>query len=296
VPEPTDSGAWEIPAVSRREAEQVSLVLAAEGILHQVVQGEGSWWVAVDPRDGPRAQAAVESYRHENAPEPEPPVAPQPDFETQGGVWLALALLLAYWVTGDWSTDSRLFEAGANDARLVVAGEWWRCVTALTLHSDVVHVLGNAFSCAVFGSLTLRRYGPGVGPALMLVAGGVGNLLSSEWHRAHLQSVGASTALFGAIGILAATELARRRRIRRRASQLWLPLAGGIALLAMLGTGRGSDFAAHATGLAAGIGVGYLAARNLPARVSSVGQLAFGTAALLAVAGCWWVALHAEPR
>jgi membrane associated rhomboid family serine protease len=244
----------------------------------------------LDPADRARADAALATWARENASEPLPEHELEPRFETRAGLWLAGAILAAWAWTGDWSDASAIFDAGTNDARLVVAGEWWRCVTALTLHSDVTHAAGNAFSCAVFGTLLFRRHGPGLGAALLLGSGALGNLLSSEWHGAHYRSVGASTALFGAIGALAATELVRRQRIRVRASQVWLPLAGGLALLAMLGTGRGSDLTAHFFGLVAGSALGFLAARELPQPPGRAAQWAFGSASALLVALCWWLA------
>lgn len=290
--EPTDSdGEFRIGAASRREAEGVSLVLAAEGIPHRIASHGDSWFVAVDSADCARADAALATYARENAPEPAPARASEPAVETLAGLWLALALVAAYAYTGGGYDGSVWFERGANDARLVVAGELWRTVTALTLHSDVAHVLGNAFSCAVFGSLLMRRYGAGVGGALLLASGALGNWLSSEWQQEHYRSVGASTALFGAVGALAATELVRRRRLHLPAERVWLPLAGGFALVAMLGTGKGSDLSAHFMGLAAGALVGFAAARLAPRPVTAAAQLGFGAVTLGVLAWAWWLAL-----
>jgi membrane associated rhomboid family serine protease len=292
MPEASDSPESRIPAGSRREAESISLVLAAEGIAHRVRNEEGRWQLILAQADRARADTALETWARENAPPPLPPPEPEPAVETRAGLWLAAAILAAWGYTGDWSDANPIFEAGASDARLVVAGEWWRCVTALTLHSDLTHAAGNAFSCAVFASLLFRRHGPGVGAALLLASGALGNLLAAAWHGAHYRSLGASTALFGAIGALAATELVRRQRIRLRASQVWLPLAGGLGLLAMLGTGRGSDLAAHVFGLLSGAGVGFLAARVAPRPLADPGQWAFGAASAALVALCWKLALE----
>jgi rhomboid protease GluP len=292
--EPSDSaGEARLAAGSRREAEAVSLVLAAEGIPHRVQSEAGLWHVILAAADRPRADAALETWARENAAPPAPPLEPEPVVETRAGFWLAAAILAAWAYTGDWSDASALFQAGANDARLVSAGEWWRCVTALTLHSDVTHAAGNAFSCAVFASLLFRRHGVGLGCALLLASGALGNFLAAEWHAAHYRSLGASTALFGAIGALAATELVRRQRIRLRGSRVWLPLAGGLGLLAMLGTGRGSDQAAHVFGLASGVAVGFLAARAAPRPLGAPAQWALAAASAAAVALCWRLALRA---
>jgi hypothetical protein len=110
-----------ISAASRREAESISLVLAAEGIPHRVENDEGRWRVILDPGDRARADRALESFARENAAPPLPPPEPEPELETQMGLWLAAALLAGWAWTGDWSDTSPIFETGANDARLVVA-------------------------------------------------------------------------------------------------------------------------------------------------------------------------------
>ncbi|HTO53655.1 MAG TPA: rhomboid family intramembrane serine protease [Myxococcota bacterium] len=288
---PDSAGESRIPAGNRREAEAISLVLAAEGIAHRVANDEGRWSVALDPVDRARADGALLIYKSENAPPPAPPPELEPEIDTLAGLWLAGALVAIYAYTGDWANGGAPFDAGANDARLVVAGEWWRCLTALTLHADWSHVLGNAFSCAVFATLLMRRHGAGLGLLLLVTSGAVGNLLSAEWYRAHSSSVGFSTALFGAIGALASTELARRQRGRARASQVWLPLAGGVALLAMLGTSRGSDLAAHSFGLGAGVLIGYAAVRVTPRPPGAALQLALASVTVAAVALAWRRAL-----
>jgi len=284
-------GEARLGAASRREAESIALVLASESIPHRVAIDDGRFSIRLDPADLARAEAALASYARENAPRPAPPPEAEPAVDTRAGIWLAVALVAGFAVTGGWDDAGALFARADNDARAVLAGEWWRPVTALTLHADVAHVLGNAFSCAVFASLLMRRYGAGVGLVLLVVSGAMGNALAAAWHRAHYHSVGASTALFGAIGVLAATELMRRRRLQIRWGQSWLPIAGGIGLLAMLGTGRGSDQTAHVFGLASGVAAGVWAARMFPRPVEPLGQLGFGAAALAAVALAWRAAL-----
>ena len=279
-------------AKSRAEAEAWSLVLAAEGIAHGLLVSEGRFTVEVDEADAARAHELLERWARENEPSPAPPPAAQADVPTNAGVYLALALIGFFAVTGEWSETSEYFRLGAADARRIARGfELWRTVTALTLHSDPAHVLGNAFSCGVFGTLLLRRFGVGVGAWLLLGSGALGNLLTALWHGSQHRSVGASTALFGAIGALAATELVRRRRLRLGWNQAWLPLAGGVALLAMLGTGRGSDFTAHFMGLASGAALGFAAAHSLTTMPVFRTQAALALGAVAVVAAAWAAAL-----
>ena len=134
--------------------------------------------------------------------------------------------------------------------------------------------------------------GPQLFSVLLLVSGALGNWLAAAWHGYAYASVGASTALFGAIGALAATEVVRRGRQRRRRAQVWLPLAAGLGLLAMLGTGKGSDFAAHLTGLVSGAAAGALAAWLAPRPPGTAVQVGAGALALAVVAGAWALALR----
>ncbi|MFI5316027.1 MAG: rhomboid family intramembrane serine protease [Myxococcota bacterium] len=286
--------AFRLAARSRSEAESWSLVLAADGIAHRVFADAGHWCLELAAEERERAQAAIAGWERERAERAAAPApAPVPEVATQGAVWLALALTAFYGLTGPWQEGNPWFERGAANARLILDGEPWRAVTALTLHSDVTHVVGNAFSCVVFAGLLMRRYGPGVGGALLLASGALGNWFTAEWQRAHYLSVGASTALFGAIGALAATELVRRRRLNLRGDRVWLPLAGGIGLLAMLGTGRGSDLTAHVMGLVSGALLGLVAARALPRPLAPPAQLAFAAGALAVLAVAWRLALGA---
>ncbi|HVY49440.1 MAG TPA: hypothetical protein VHB21_26290, partial [Minicystis sp.] len=100
-----------------------------------------------------------------------------------------------------------------------------------------------------------------------------GNVGNAVWHvatgDAGHQSIGASTAVFGAIGILAVTQVAVERKAYVRASSpSWLdiagPIVGGFALLGALGAGGGNtDLGAHFFGLVAGGLVGGVAALAL---------------------------------
>ncbi len=292
MPADASEPASRLAAKNRAEAEAWSLVLAAEGVAHGVQASEGRYTVEVDAGDAARAEALIARWASENEPRPKPAPEPHAAPRTNAGVWIALGLAGFFAATGEWSETSEYFRRGSADARRIVSGgELWRTVTALTLHSDPSHVLGNAFSCAVFGTLLLRRYGVGVGAWLLLGSGALGNLLTALWHGSQHRSVGASTALFGAIGALAATELVRRRRHALGWHQAWLPIASGVALLAMLGTGRGSDFTAHAMGLAAGFALGLAAARGIATPPTPAAQAGLALGALAGVAAAWAAAL-----
>src|SRR5690606_29038048 len=135
-------------------------------------------------------------------------------------------------------------------------GEWWRAVTALTLHGDWAHLTGNTLGGLLFFGLVFRFLGHGLGWICILLAGTLGNLLNA-WGYAGTghNSIGASTAVFGGLGILIGFRLLRQFRLTGWAwpRHLWVPLAAGLILLGFLGAGgERTDVLAHGWGFFAG--------------------------------------------
>jgi membrane associated rhomboid family serine protease len=273
-------------ATSAREAQEWALVLASAGIPHRVEHRPGQWRLVVDARDAERAAATLDSYDQEHRP---PEVPPAEYGGTSAGFLVAPLLLAFYVVTGPAELGGRWSRVGSASAERILDGELWRTVTALTLHANAAHLLGNAVACAVFVTAVARELGPGVAVWLVLLAGAAGNALNALLHGAHHSSVGASTAIFGAIGILGGLQ-SMRRRGRRRAG---LAAAGTLALLAMLGTGEHTDVLAHLFGLFAGLVLGAAAALWLRRPPGRLVQWTLAASALAAVVGCWLVALGA---
>src|SRR5229473_61106 len=119
--------------------------------------------------------------------------------------------------------------------------------------------------------------------------------LRGEWWRAVTAlavrrgyvSVGASTAVFAALGALALLQAVARRRMAL------LALGAGSALLGLLGTGQNADLFAHLFGFAAGGALGAAAAwlaRRPPRR--TILQPLLALAALAALTACWKLALR----
>ena len=214
---------------------------------------------------------------------------------------LFFALLFRFYIFVGGSLDgmNRWHEAGIWDNALVRGGEWWRSLTALTLHSDATHVLSNVFWGFALGCLVGTETGAGVGLLSMSMAGFLGNglmaVIGMEGHRA----LGASTMVFGLLGILGAlhTRKAWRRHRQFPGGPIvklipWTPLLSMVAMLNLYGTGPGTDLMGHALGF----GVGALIGSALPMddrRLSSwtvqtgLGLLAIG---LFVMAWClaWW--------
>jgi len=174
----------------------------------------------------------------------------------------------------------------------ILAGQWWRVFTALTLHADWAHLSSNLAIGGIFIVFLCRELGSGLAWSLLLGAGALGNLVNAFVQPANHSSVGASTAVFGAVGILAAISLVRyRRNLRIR----WmLPVAAALALLALLGTeGKNTDLGAHLFGFVYGGCLGliteYLIGRN--GRPGWLLNALLALSSFAVVVAAWWAAV-----
>jgi membrane associated rhomboid family serine protease len=277
----------------RRQADDWGLVLAATGIEARIEWSLRGYAVIVSGADAAAAAAHLDAYDAENRPAPPP--APARDYgPTRAALACAVVLAAFFVVTGPRVDGAFWFDSGAADARRIVEGEWWRTVTALTLHADFPHILANAVTLVIFGSALCTVLGPGVALSLLLLAGASGNLITAILRGSHHSAVGASTAIFAAVGALAAIQIVRRRlRAGRPSWRTWAPLAAGLALLAFLGSAAQSDVLAHFFGFAAGAVLGMLIVVAHPAPAERRTQRWLVAGVIAAVLACWLAAIAA---
>ena len=139
--------------------------------------------------------------------------------------------------------------------RVLLFGEWSRCITALFLHQDAGHLAANAAFSLLFCRLLGNRTGFGLALVLTIWTGALANAVTVPLREGPVTSLGFSTALFAAIGSLSgfASHFSR--------PQAFLPLACGAGLLALLGSsGENTDYMAHVTGLLCGMLTGWATA------------------------------------
>ena len=267
-----------------------SLVLSSRRFLNRTEGGR----LLVAPALAPLAVREILAYEGENRPRVTP--EPLPD-----NSWVSLLVVGLFVVATVW-LDSRglgrsmaWHMAGRADAGLILSGQWWRCVTALFLHADAGHLLANAGALAVLASLLARRIGSGLTWGLFVLTGSLGNAVNA-WAQApdHL-SVGASTGVFGLIGVLAGG--AGRTGRDSRWQILLLAFGFAFSLLAMLGAGEERvDLGAHLFGLCCGLPFGFLVGgwRGATGWKAWIGTLC-GTAGLILSIWAWVLALGLSP-
>ncbi|MGH7804025.1 MAG: rhomboid family intramembrane serine protease, partial [Candidatus Binatia bacterium] len=254
------------------------LVLIAVGIPCAVERRGREWDLVVDPADAARAHAELAGYDEDRRAG----ASPAPAIPEYGSTWtgLGFAILLVAFarLTGPRGGATALFRAGEADAAAIVGGEWWRAVTALTLHADALHLVANVAIGAVVTTIVCWSIGPGVGAWMLLLSGAAGNWLTALTYSTGHRSVGASTAVFGGIGVLVGLAIVRGRR------RGWIPLAAGLALLGLLGTSERADLRAHLFGFVAGIAAG-LPIAPLPSVRSRPIQWLLALGAVAAIVG-----------
>jgi membrane associated rhomboid family serine protease len=300
TPDPVEHpGAALLGPYSGSRLREASLVLRSMGIQHFVEPAErlGSYLLVLE-RDKHRSEVALRRYEEENRNWPPRQTRERPSYDGLPFVALAFVLLILFsWVTGPAARNSAWFEHGTSVAELVMRGHPERAVTALTLHADSTHVFGNVLSGAIFGHLVERRMGPGLGLLSVLASGALGNLANAAYYFTQGEphaSIGASTAVMGAVGVLAATQaFVHRSQPKKRSWGDWAaPLMGGLALLGTLGSGAESDLGAHGFGFVGGLvagGVLFLAFQKK--RASALLQVGFGIASAAIICGSWAVAM-----
>ncbi len=109
-------------------------------------------------------------------------------------VWLAMTL------AGGSENALVLLRFGAKFHPFIVAGEYWRLVTANFLHIGIIHLAFNSYALYLFGLQVERRFGRIRFVVLYLLAGVGGTVLS--YVGSESLSAGASGAIFGLVGAI----------------------------------------------------------------------------------------------
>lgn len=266
------------------------LVLQAKAIPYRYVDAPPFRSLFVPPI---AARAAVHEIVSFEGEKPLPPL-PRPRHEKSSHLYGCIIFLLITWHRMRfYATDSFpslpqnpeawAAAAGLDAYKVATLHEWWRSVTALTMHADAAHLMSNVFLGIVFGVFLCGHAGLGLGTLLVLLGGALGNIATAYLKSASSLSIGFSTAVFATIGLLAGITAAktvrhvlRHKEKNKRQAALKSgifksvpPLAAALGLLAMFGGSDAPnvDYLAHVmglfTGTALGLSVGLLAPRLL---------------------------------
>lgn len=296
---PPELGVWkDSGTLSERQVRLWTLVLDARGVPFRTERSATGWQLLVPVGYLNAARDELRLFEKENRNWP-PPLPPARTLTENTLATMSVLILLATFhnltlldISLPGHHPINWIALGNAHAAKILAGQWWRPITALTLHSNWQHLLGNLAIGGVFIIILCRELGSGLAWSMLLGAGILGNLANACLQLPDHSSIGASTLVFGAVGILAALNMVHyRHHLQKRRL---LPVAAAMALLALLGTeGEHTDLGAHLFGFVFGIGLG-LVTEYLAGKYGRPGRW---VNALLALAGAvvviaaWWGAL-----
>jgi membrane associated rhomboid family serine protease len=280
------------------DCEHRAFVLKAVGIDHVVGQ-RGDAFVLLVPEQA--ATAAIDHLRrYDEESRPAPPRLQRRMHSNawHGSIVFAIVLLAVAWCAGEDVGNLNWFEVGALTRAAAHGRETWRLITALTLHADVAHLIANLAFGVPYGYFASQLLGSGRAWLSTLAAATLANGIDSAVMTTHQVSIGASTAVFALLGLVAAYAWRTESSGATRWAHRFSPLVAAVALLALTGVGgERTDVVAHLAGFFCGAVVGTL--QSLRAARALERQGAQNVAAILAfavVTGAWLWALSSQAR
>lgn len=180
-------------------------------------------------------------------------------------IWLVginVAFFIAAFVAGldrfaafphDFTPIQYVFYTGMKVTEYVTQGQWWRLVSSMFVHLDIMHIGFNAYGLWTLGPLLEKFYGSRRFIIVYMVSGIVASIAS--YYFTSVPSGGASGAIYGLVGALAVFGMKFRAELPPRVSRSfttgmapWVALSIGIGFLDAIPF----DNAAHLGGLISG--------------------------------------------
>lgn len=261
----------------------------------QVVHQDSRFYLLVDEEHAQQAYRQLKLYVAENAEQEILAKPLRPLSEGFIGAYLyGLILLIIGALKSTKAFDLDWQANGLAHSERIFDGEWWRTITALSLHADSAHLVGNIGFGAVFGLMVSQYIGSGAAWFSILVAGALGNALNAYLYQTLHLSIGASTMVFAALGILGVFALNGRHAYVQRGIRRWAPLLATLALLGFLGTsGERTDIMAHLSGYISGCVTGVLWMMVLRRNDNDIpAQSTFAVASIILITLAWALALR----
>lgn len=265
------------------------------GVPYEIVSDGLRCFVVVPAPHIEKAKYEIWQYEQENQqPKISPPRITAVLQNGIPGVVVYLVIIFSVGLlAGEGAFDRNWLSAGRVDGTLIRQGEWWRSITALTLHSSLAHIAGNAGFGALFGIMAGRVLGSGVTWLTVVAASGVANLINTLLLDSSHRAIGASTAVFAALGLVAGFVWRGKLMKQDRWPYRVGPIVGGLALLAYTGTGdANTDVGAHLSGFVCGFLAGILLTTIYRYVPNEIVQRVSGILAVSIVAIAWLFALR----
>ena len=207
-----------------------------------------------------------------------PPVITRMLIGINVAVFVAMVLMTRQFFDFDTGTVLRW---GADFAPATASGEWWRMLTSMFLHGGILHLAVNMWALRNLGYTAELFYGRRNFAIIYLLSGFAGSSATLIW-RPDTVSVGASGAIFGVAGALAAMVYFKKLPVDRAVLRRDMGSIGGVIIFNLLLGARIPviNNAAHVGGLIAGVILGFA----LPATIFRAERERSNTAGFMAIA------------
>ena len=280
---------------NRKEFKEIELLLLARAI---PFSSKSSYWEKlfyIPHNHADYTRKEIHAFQEEN--QNWPPVENLKQIQTFRFSWISIfiptCLAFFHWYTTRMTPAHFWLNLGRFSADRVLAGDYWRLVTSLTLHVDDAHLLSNMLGLAVFVGGVNTLIGSGLSWLLVLVAAALGNYFNALFFQVAHDSIGASTAVFAAVGLSSIFGVRNYHQKKQLKGRYLIPFIAGFGIFAMLGTNPQTDVTAHLFGFISGalIGILFLPVSNLTRIKSGILQIFALTLFGLLVFTCWYFPL-----
>lgn len=189
-----------------------------------------------------------------------------------------------------------VFASGMKLNEHIEGGQWWRIVSAMWVHLDMIHIGFNGYGLYAIGMLLEKFYGGRRLLLLYMLSGLVAGWAS--FYFSDTPSGGASGAVYGLVGALLVFGVKYRQSLPPQVARA---LTVGMAPWVVIGIGIGFldaipfDNAAHVGGLLSGGAFALVFGSNLQQRTQRVGNVflwigATACAAVIVTTAWFWSA------
>ena len=114
--------------------------------------------------------------------------------------YILIVLNLMVFLYGVLHGNDELINMFGNNYELVQNGEFYRLLTCMFVHADILHILFNMIALYSIGPVVERYYGKSKFLLIYLISGLLGSIFSGVFMTANSISIGASGAIFGLLG------------------------------------------------------------------------------------------------
>jgi Uncharacterized membrane protein (homolog of Drosophila rhomboid) len=243
-----------------KQIRDESLVLLSQGISHRLEHSpDGPFQIFVELDDQKRARFQIRLYHRENPPREVN--APLPLKASLQPIWVLLVPAAVTLVQFSGIIPG-IESEGLSDANKVMNGQWWRCITALTLHGDSRHLGGNLLTGYLVLSMMSYRISLAKVVPFLAVSSALANFCVAATVQTDFRSLGFSTFVFAAIGALSVMEFRLMPKESHGLLRRFAPLCGAASLATFVGLGEHADILAHLYGFIAGLLCGFIPSKK----------------------------------